>query len=148
MTAMETSTRSTKIANATLMAVALLLAATTAYILIDPVSPSDFEATTGVDWTTFSAANPEAADYLSREARLLAVGWLGLHLVVAATVWLPLRKGEDWAKKLLWLYPISLLAAGLVFLGGGGAALGGMYLAVAVVTGLALPVSGRAAGGG
>lgn len=53
--------------------VALLLAATTIYILFDPVSPSDLESTTAVDWTAFSEANPKAAEYSSREGRLLAV---------------------------------------------------------------------------
>lgn len=48
------------------------------------VDPNDFESTTRQSWDTFSASNPEVADYLAREARILAIGYLGLAAVVFA----------------------------------------------------------------
>lgn len=61
-----------------------LLAVTVLYILVAPVDPNDFESTTGLSWHDFSASNPEVADYLAREARILAIGYLGLAAVVFA----------------------------------------------------------------
>lgn len=138
MTTRQIEVRSARIARVVLLAVALLLAAATAYILFEPVSASDFESTTGIGWATFSAANPDVADYLSREARLLAVGWLGLSLLVAALVWRLPRSEDGRAPAALWLYPIMLVGAALVFIGGGGPVLGGTYLAAGVVAGAAL----------
>lgn len=140
------TTRRSRVATVVLLVLALLLAAATAYILFDPVSPSNFESTTGVSWDDFSVANPEAADYLSREGRLLAVGWLGLTLLVAATVWGPLRRGEGWAKRTLWLFPTTVVGAALVFLVSGDTALGGMYLVVGVITAVCLAMAGRSDG--
>jgi hypothetical protein len=51
------------------------------FILFVPVDASDFEVATGVGWDAFSSANLEAADYLRREARLLAVSFAGLSLL-------------------------------------------------------------------
>lgn len=124
---------------------ALLLAATTAFILVVPVDASNFETTTGVSWDAFAAANPEAADYLTREARILAVGYLGFTLLVAAVTWWPLRRGDPWAARALWLFPATLLAAAVVFLSSDDGLLGGMYLGAGAVTGIALVLAGRRA---
>lgn len=59
------------------------LGTTTAYIPAAPVSNADFRSTTRVGWDSLSSANPDVAAYLMREARLLAMGFLGLTLVVA-----------------------------------------------------------------
>lgn len=148
MTTQPTTRRSNRIATTVLLVVALLLAATTAYILIQPISPSNFESTTGMSWDVFSTTNPEVADYLSREGRLLALGWLGFSLILAAITWWPLRRGDGWASRALWLFPIALLGAALVFMTGGDVVLGGTYLVVGVVSGASLITVGRNDGSG
>lgn len=120
------------------LVVALLLAAATVFILIVPVADSDFEAATGVEWHSFSSANPAVATYLMREARLLAVGYLGLTLLVATESWQLLRRDETWPNKTLWLFLVTLWGAALVFFTGGGAGLGFMYLAAGLIAALGL----------
>lgn len=126
-----------------LFTLALLLAATAAYILFVPVDASNFEVTTGVSWDGFSSANPEVADYLVREARLLAVGFLGLTLLTAILAWGPLRRGDSWAGRALWLFPATLLVAAMVFLLSGDPILGGMYVAAGLIAATALAVAVR-----
>jgi uncharacterized membrane protein len=123
--------------------IALLLATTSTYILFTPIDPSNFESTTGVEWDGFSAENPEAADYLIREARLLALGFLGLTLLAAMVAWGPLRRGDPWAKRVLWPFPATLLGTALVFLLSGDGVLTGTYLTAGVVSAMALAMAGR-----
>jgi hypothetical protein len=141
-----TRPRQNRAATMVLLALALLLAAATIYILIEPVDASNFESTTGTAWDAFSTLNPEAADYLIREARLLAVGWLGFTLLAAGVVWWPLRRGDGWARGVLWLFPIALLGATAVFMASGDTVLGGSYLVAGVVAGVALAALRRGAG--
>jgi len=63
----------------------------------------------------FRSSNPEAADYLTREARLLAIGFLGLSLMAASVAWGPFRDDDRHASTALWLFPLALLGAGIVF---------------------------------
>lgn len=135
--------RAGHIGRGTLLAFALLLAAAATYILFIPVDPSNFESTTGTTWESFATPNPETADYLTREGRLLAVGYLSFALLVAAVAWWPLRRGDGWTKKALWLFPACLCGAGAVFLGSGDVALGGTYLAAGAITAAALTLAVR-----
>ena len=130
-----------------ILAVALLLAAMTAFILFVPVDGSNFETTTGEGWEAFASANPEVADYLTREARLLAVGYLGFALLAAAMAWWPLRRGERWARRALWLFPVTLLGAAVVFLSSGDQVLGGTYLVAGAAAAVALALMWRRSGG-
>lgn len=125
--------------------IALLMAATSVFILFVPVSASDFEAATGVGWEAFSSANPEAADYLTREARVLAVGFAGFSVMAAVQALGPLRRGDQWAGRTLWLLPVTLLGVAVVFLLSGGRTLGGTYLVAGFVTAVALARARRRA---
>ncbi len=140
-------TRRRRVGATVILVMALLLAATTVFILVVPVSDTDFEVTTGVGWDSFSSANPEVAAYLMREARILAVGYLGLTLLVAAKAWQLMRRDEAWPNKALWLFPLTLWGAVLVFFTGGGAGLGFMYLAAGLIVALGLVVGSTGASG-
>lgn len=137
-------TRRRRMGATVVLVVALLLAAATIFILVVPVSDSDFAATTGVGRDSFSSTNREVATYLMREARILFVGYLGLTLLVAAESCQLLRRDEAHPNKALWLFPLTLWGAALVFFTGGGAGLGFMYLVVGVIAavGLGAAVSG------
>ena len=132
-----------RVAIIVLLLVPLLVAAGALYILFVPIDPSNFASATGVDWSDFSSVNPEASDYLNREARVLAVGYLGLGLVAALLVWGPLRAREPWAVPPLWLLAMVLLAASFVFFAAGDAVLGTTYLAVGLVSAAAMAVVRR-----
>jgi peptidoglycan/LPS O-acetylase OafA/YrhL len=108
------------------------------YLLASPVDPSDFAATTGVDWEEFSSANPEAAEYLAREARILGIGYMGFALFALAIIWSRLRRGDPWAAKVLWILPVLLALTALVFLVGDGSSLAVLYGAMAVVVAVPL----------
>ncbi len=118
--------------------IAFLVAAMSLFILFVPVDASDFETATGVGWEAFSSANPEAADYLTREARLLAVGFVGFSLLVGVQALGPLRRGDPWAGRALWVFPVTLMGVAVVFLSSGGGPLGGTYLVAGLVTAVAL----------
>lgn len=126
------------------LVVAVLVTAMTAFILAVPIDAADFESTTGVNWESFSASAPEVADYLTREARLLAVGFLGLTLLAAAIAWGFLRRGAPGAKGALFVFPAALVGAAIVFFAGGGSVLGATYLGAASMAGLGLALAGRA----
>lgn len=98
-----------------LLALSGLLALTVLYILFAPVDPNDFESTTGRSWDAFSASNPEVADYLAREARILATGYLGLAVFAVVIVLSRLRAGDPWAAKVLWILPATLGLTAVVF---------------------------------
>ncbi len=143
MTTQQRKQRPNRIASTVLLVMTLLLATMTAYVLFQPIDPSNFESTTGTAWDTFSETNPGVADYLSREARLLAVGWLGFSLLAAAVTFGPLRRGDSWASRSLWLFPVVLFGAAAVFLASGDAALGGTYFVAGIASAVALVVVGR-----
>lgn len=142
MTQATTTPRRSRLGPTIFLVVAGLLSVLYVFIMFIPVDAANFESTTGLNWDVFRADNPEIVDYLTREARLLAVGGLGLSLLTVVTVWGPLRRGDGWAQKALWLFPLTMAAVAVIFLISGDAAIGGMYVFVALVTGLALVLSG------
>lgn len=125
--------------------VVLLLAATSAFILFVPVDANNFETTTGVSWADFSSSNPEAAGYLTREARLLAIGFLGLSLLTAAVAWDAFRSRDRSLVRALCVFPLVLLGCGIFFVTADDAGLGLAYLVAAAIAaiGLALTRSRR-----
>ena len=143
MTARSQTRRGIGIGGAVFLIVALLLVAMSAYIILVPVDPSNFEATTGSSWAAVSSSNPEVAEYLEREARLLAVGFLGLSLLAAAVAWRRFQGDDRSAIRPLWLFPLTLLGAGVVFISGDGSALGSTYLVAAAVAALGLALARR-----
>jgi hypothetical protein len=130
------------------VAVFVLLASI--YPLAVPVNEDDFADATGVDWAEFSTAEPEAAQYLEREARLLGAIAVGFGLLVLALAAGPLRRGEVPAWKVMWVLPLSLGLIAAVFLSADGGFLGGVYLVLLILAGLGLwlvrPEPARAAG--
>lgn len=124
----------------TFLGVALLLALAALYILAEPIDANDFESTTGASWESFSDANPEVADYLAREARLLAVGFLGFALMSAVLAWWWPQVPDVPMARVLWLVPLTLWAAAVVFFTGDGSTLGAIYLVAGVVAAGALLV--------
>jgi hypothetical protein len=81
------------------------MAAMAACVIFVPVDATNFETTTGLDRAEFSSSTPEAADYLIREARLLAIGFLGLSLMSAAVAWRGFHQDDPSAGRALWLFP-------------------------------------------
>jgi len=143
MTVIRHSRRGIGVGGITFLVVALLMAAMSAYILFIPVDATNFEMTTGLNWTDFSSSNPGAAEYLTREARLLAIGFLGLSLLAAALAWKAFSNDDRSASRALWLFPPALLGAGIVFATGDGAALGFAYLVAGVVAVAGLVLTDR-----
>ena len=109
-----------------------------------PVDPGNFESSTGVVWDDFEAANPEAADYLAREARLLGSAWLGFALFSAGIAGTYFRNGDRVGSRLMWIFPTVLVLVGLVFMVYDDMQLGVMYTAVGVLAAVGvLSGSGR-----
>jgi predicted anti-sigma-YlaC factor YlaD len=135
--------RSVRVASWVVAVVALLLALSATFILFAPVDATNFAAETGLDWSGFSVANPEASSYLAREARVLAVGYLTLGLLAAILAWRPIRAGSSWALVALWIFTTGMLATSLVFFGAGDTAIGATYLTAAVVSAGALIIAAR-----
>jgi hypothetical protein len=127
-----------RIASWSLTIVALLLALSAAFIVFVPIDAANFADETGLTWSRFSVENPEASSYLVREARVLAVGYLTLGLIVVTLAWRPLRVGDRWARVALWIFATGLLATSLVFFGAGDSVIGAAYLAASVVSAAAL----------
>lgn len=123
--------------------VTLLLAAMTGFILLVPIDANNFEVTTELSWDAFSSSNPEAAEYLMREARLLAIGFLGLSLLTAVVAWDTFRADDRQLRRALWLFPLALLGSGLVLIAGDGGGLGAVYLVVGTIAGVALALAPR-----
>lgn len=128
---------------ATYLVVALLMAAMAAYILFVPVDATDFERTTAVSWADFNSANPDVAEYLTREARLLAIGFLGVSLLAAAVAWETFHRDKGGRSLALWVFPMTLIGAGIVFLSEDGTAIGSTYLAAGGVAVAGLLTAGR-----
>lgn len=118
------------------VAIFLLLAAI--YPLAVAVDGDDFVETTGVEWAEFSVAEPEVADYLEREARLLGALALGFALLTLALAVGPLRRADRSAWRIMWVFPVSLGLVAAVFLVEGGGFLAGFYMVLALAAGLGL----------
>jgi uncharacterized membrane protein HdeD (DUF308 family) len=112
------------------------------FILSQPVDANDFEAATGIVWEEYQTADPEAADYLVREAQLLGVSFAVLGGIAAALAWTMLRRGNRTAWTITWFIPIAFTATAAVFFGSDAAVLGSFY-AVAAVFGIAIVWAGR-----
>ena len=143
MTVIRHSRRGIGVGGITFLVVALLMAAMSAYILFIPVDATNFEMTTGLNWTDFSSSNPGAAEYLTREARLLAIGFLGLSLLSAAVAWREFHQDDRSTSRAHWLFPAALLGAGIVFLTGEGVALGSTYLVAGALAAVGLILAER-----
>ena len=137
--------RAVRVASWVLTVVALALALSAAFIMFAPVDATNFAAEAGVEWSEFSAANPEASSYLTREARLLASGYLTLGLIAATLAWRPLRIGNRWAKVALWIFATGLLCASAIFFVSGDTTLGATYLTAAIVCAGSLTLLARVA---
>ena len=127
-----------KVSWITLVVISALLVAFGLFVLFSPVDPNDFEATTGLSWSAYSSANAEAAGYLEREARLLAVSFIGVGLFSLALAWYGVREGSDLAVKAMWILPVILVGSAVVFFLGEGTALGWYYAGIAVIAALAV----------
>jgi len=143
MTVTTRTRRGVGVGGAAFLIIALLMAAMAVYIIFVPVDAINFERTTGLDWAEFSSSNPEAADYLFREARLLAIGFLGLSLLSAAVAWEAFHQDDRSTSRAHWLFPAALLGAGIVFLTGEGVALGSTYLVAGALAAVGLILAER-----
>jgi hypothetical protein len=143
MTVTTRTRRGVGVGGAAFLIVALLMAAMAAYIIFVPVDATNFETTTGLDWAEFSSSNPDVAEYLTREARLLAIGFLGLSLLSAAVAWREFHQDDRSTSRALWLFPAALLGAGIVFLTGDGVALGSTYLVAGAAAAVGLILAER-----
>lgn len=143
MTTTKQTPRNLGVAGAVFLIVAVLMAAMTAFILFVPIDANNFEETTGLSWADFSSSNSEAAAYLTREARLLAIGFLGLSLLAAAVAWGAFHDDDRPASRALWLFPLAMLGAGIAFITGDGVALGSTYLLAGAIAAMGLTLATR-----
>lgn len=120
------------------IAVAVFVLLASIYPLAVPVDDDDFVEATGVEWAEFSAGDPEVAEYLEREARLLGALAVGFALLALALAVGPLRRGDVSVWRIMWLFPFGLGLVAAVFLVEGGGFLGGFYLSLAALAGLGL----------
>ena len=120
------------------IAVAVFVLLASVYPLAVPVDEGDFVEATGVEWAEFSAAEPEVAEYLEREARLLGALAVGFALLALALAVGPLRRGDVSVWRIMWVFPFGLALVAAVFLVEGGGFLGAFYLSLAVLAGVGL----------
>ena len=123
---------------------AALMALFGIFILFSAVDSNDFENETGIVWSEFSASTPTVADYLNREARLLAAATLGFGLFAAGLAATLLRQGNRTAWALLWVFPGVLGLIAVVFFANGAGALGGFYVTAAAVAVIGMAAAFRA----
>lgn len=102
---------------------------------------SDFEISTGTVWSEFSDNQPAIAEYILQLERLSGVGFAGVALFAAALAWTSYRRKDKRAWYLMWLFPLTLIVAALVFFSAGAGGLGIYYGAAAGIAllGLLLP---------
>lgn len=122
-------------------AVGVFLLLASIYPLVVPVNEDDFVDTTGVEWSDFSAAEPEVANYLEREARLLGAIAVGFALLSLAVALGPLRQGNVATWKAMWVFPLGVALVAAVFLAAGGGFLGAFYGALAALAALGMWMS-------
>jgi hypothetical protein len=113
------------------------------FVVSSPVDANDFETETGVAWEAFQTAEPAVADYLAREARLLAVITIGFGLLVAVLAATLLRQGDRTTAFVLSIFPATLLLAAIVFFASDAATLGAFYVGATVVATIAMALSMR-----
>lgn len=135
---MEQNPRSRRWGAWLVIAVAVFVLLASIYPLAVPVDDDDFVEATGVEWAEFSAGDPEVAEYLEREARLLGALAVGFALLALALAVGPLRRGDVSVWRIMWLFPFGLGLVAAVFLVEGGGFLGGFYLSLAALAGLGL----------
>lgn len=133
----------TRLGSLFLVGVSLLVAGAAFYILFEPIDPANFTEVTGVEWTEFSSANPDASSYLSREGRVLGIGYLSLGLIAALVAGGPLRSGNRWAIPVLWVFSLSMLTACGVFFASEDSTLGFTYLTAGILSAGAVTISSR-----
>lgn len=121
---------------------ALLVTLFGVYVLFSPVDSGDFESETGFAYDTFSSTSPAIADYLEREARVLAVTSIAFGLLAAGVAYGLLRKRDRIGWTLSWLFAGWLGLVSIVFFAASAAGLGSFYAIAAVVAGAAIFVSG------
>ncbi|MDX1510501.1 MAG: hypothetical protein R3249_04090 [Nitriliruptorales bacterium] len=125
------------------MIVAGLLVLVGLFVFVTPVDPNDFESTTGVAWQEFEASAPEVADYLEREARLLAAGWSGVGLFALVAAAKARRTPARELPAVLWVLPGALAAGAVVFVTGDGLVPGATYGAAAIGAAVSLLAARR-----
>lgn len=111
------------------------------FILGQPVDAADFGNETGIVWDEYKAADPEAADYLMREARLLGWSFAVLGGVAAAMAATLLRAANRNAWAIVSFMPIAFAGTAVVFFSSGGTALGSFY-ALGAVAAILVVVTG------
>lgn len=108
------------------------------YPLVVPVDEGDFERETGVVWSEFQTEEPDVADYLEREARVVAAAAIGFAALALGLAAGPLRRGEASAWRVLWIFTAALALIAMVFLLSGGVTIGVMYVVFVGLTVLGL----------
>lgn len=118
-----------------------------AYVLISPVNADDVAREAGVNWDAFTVREPAMAEYLEREARLLATAMIGLGLMTAVLAAGRLRRGDLGTWRILWIFPLVLAMITIVFFASDAPTLGWYYLVLTLVAAaglwMAAPRRGR-----
>ena len=115
------------------------------FILGQPVDAADFEGETGIAWEEYQTSDPEAADYLVREARLLGVSFAVLGGVAAAVAATLLRAGNRTAWAIVWFIPVAFIGSAAVFYSASATALGSFYTGGALVAVIVVATGQRTA---
>lgn len=130
------------IARVTVLVLGVLMLGAGLFIVSQPVDGDDFETATGVAWDEFRSSDPEAADYLEREARLLGVAFAVLGGVAAALAVTFLKTGSRTAWTIAWFIPIAFAGTAAVFYSADASVLGGFYVGATVFV-VAVVLTGR-----
>jgi cytochrome bd-type quinol oxidase subunit 2 len=70
--------------------------------------PGMVEAVSGISWEQLKTSNPEMADLLDVETRIIGSLWVGLGLIGAAVSLTGFKRGEKWAWWSTWSLPIVM----------------------------------------
>jgi hypothetical protein len=70
--------------------------------------PGMVEAVSGISWEELQTSNPEMADLLDVETRIIGSLWVGLGVIGAAVSLTGFKRGEKWAWWSMWSLPLIM----------------------------------------
>ena len=126
-----------------LFALALLLAASSLFILAAGLDENDVEGSTGLTVEEIDGFSAGVVTYMQRLEALIGVATLGLSVFAAGNSWLGARDGGRVIWFLLGAFPGTLLLFSAVFFLHDSAGLGSFYIVVAAIAAVSWLLSYR-----
>lgn len=121
----------------------MLTLSTFGILLMGADPPRQFETDTGVDWALFESDYPSVARLVTLYELLLASGFFGCALFATGISVTKFRSGERWAWYILWIFPLILALASLLFFSHEQAYVGYFYAGASLLGLLAMALSYR-----